>query len=144
MITKILVGYDDSPGAAKALDFALEVAKARGASVVIAHVLEWSPYSFLTPNELEERHKRRQEELQRADTAIIGPALKKYADSGIEITSSVKYGGIGDTLIKIAQEEGANHIVLGRSDGSEMSSRLFGSVTISMSQGSPLPLTIVP
>jgi len=69
MSGKFVVGYDGSEAAQRALDFAIDRAAAQGGSVLIAHVLEWSPYSFLTPNELEERHKRRREELERAETA---------------------------------------------------------------------------
>lgn len=144
MSSNIVVGYDGTPNADKALDFAVSMAKAQGANLIVAHVLEWSPYSFLTPTELEERHKRREEELERADKAIIAPAMARLKDSGVQISSMVKYGNIAATLIGIAQEATASQIVLGRTDGSEMSSRLFGSVTISMSQASPLPLTIVP
>ena len=61
MSEKYIVGYDGSEAARRALDFALESAQSSGAEVLIAFVLEWSPYSFLTPNELEERHKRRGE-----------------------------------------------------------------------------------
>lgn len=143
MSSKIVVGYDGSPGADKALEFAVNLAKAKGAGLIVAHVLEWSPYSFLTPTELEERHKRRREELERAETAIVGPAVARHKDSGVEISTSLKYGNIAETLIDLAKEASASQIVLGRTDGSQMS-RLFGSVTISMSQASPLPLTIVP
>ena len=69
MSHKIVVGYDGSDSAGAALDFAMGVAKAHGGSVVVAHVLEWSPYAFLTPTEIEERHKRRTEELKRAEAA---------------------------------------------------------------------------
>lgn len=73
MASKIVVGYDGSEAAERALDFAMSRADLSGNSLVIAHVLEWSPYSFLTPSEVEERHRRRTEEMQRAETAILAP-----------------------------------------------------------------------
>ena len=54
MTSKFLIGYDGSPASKRAADFALNSARTHGASLVIAHVLEWSPYSFLTPEEIEE------------------------------------------------------------------------------------------
>ncbi|MDO6728195.1 universal stress protein, partial [Cognatishimia sp. 1_MG-2023] len=75
MSEKFVVGFDGSDAAKRALDFAVDRAKALGGSVVVAHVLEWSPYSFLTPTELEERHKRRREELERAETALMKPVV---------------------------------------------------------------------
>lgn len=140
----IVVGYDGSASAKSALDFALAVTKLQGGSVVIAHVLEWSPYSFLTPSEIEERHKRRQEELNRAETAILAPVVASVKDSGVAVSTVLKYGNIAETLIKIAKEAGADQIVIGRNGHSNLSSRLFGSVAGSLAQAAPVPVTIVP
>ena len=62
MSKKFVVGYDGSEESRRAVDFAASQAKTSGAGLVVAHVLEWSPYSFLTPEELAERHKRREED----------------------------------------------------------------------------------
>ena len=144
MSYKIVVGYDGSDSSSATLDFATGLAKARGGTIVIAHVLEWSPYSFLTPEELEERHKRRGEELERAEKAVLAPVVKKMKDSGVEISTSLKYGHIAETLCNIAMEEGADQIVIGRTGNSAFSSRVFGSVAGSLAQASPVPVTIVP
>ncbi|ATG38758.1 universal stress protein [Phaeobacter piscinae] len=144
MASKIVVGYDGSTSARTALNFALDVAKAQGGSIVVAHVLEWSPYSFLSASELAERHKRRTEELERAETALIQPLLKDLETSGVDVTATVKYGNIAEVLVSIAKSEGANHIVIGRTGHSALSSRLFGSVAGSLAQAAPVPITIVP
>ncbi|ATG42574.1 universal stress protein [Phaeobacter sp. LSS9] len=144
MASKIVVGYDGSTSARTALNFALDVAKAQGGSIVVAHVLEWSPYSFLSASELAERHKRRTEELERAETALIQPLLKDLETSGVDVTATVKYGNIAEVLVTIAKSEGANHVVIGRTGHSALSSRLFGSVAGSLAQAAPVPVTIVP
>lgn len=144
MSHKIVVGYDGSDSAKAALSFAVNVARLQGGSIVVAHVLEWSPYSFLTPNELEERHKRRGEELARAEEAILLPALKKLTESGVPISTALKYGHIATTLGQIAKDEGADQIVIGRNGEPGLASRVFGSVAISLAQGAPVPVTIVP
>ncbi|UWQ13673.1 universal stress protein [Aliiroseovarius sp. M344] len=144
MSNKIVVGYDGSDSSKATLDFAIGLAKAKGASIVIAHVLEWSPYSFLTPNELEERHKRRGEELARAESAVLAPVVKELANSGVEISTALKYGGIADTLCDIIKAEGATQVVVGRTGSSGLSSRIFGSVAGTLAQISPVPVTIVP
>ncbi|MFS4582388.1 universal stress protein [Phaeobacter sp. C3_T13_0] len=144
MASKIVVGYDGSRSARTALNFALDVAKAQGGSIVVAHVLEWSPYSFLSASELEERHKRRTEELERANTALIQPLLKDLETSGVNVTATVKYGNIAEVLVTISKSEGANHLVIGRTGHSALSSRLFGSVAGSLAQAAPVPVTIVP
>lgn len=144
MSNTIVVAYEGDDPSHATLDFATNLAKAQDANLVVAHVLEWSPYSFLTPTEIEERHKRRAEELERAETAILAPVMKKLADSGVEATTALKYGNVAETLCKIAKDAGASQIVVGRNGGSGLSSRLFGSVTGALAQISPVPVTIVP
>jgi nucleotide-binding universal stress UspA family protein len=144
MTRKIVVGYDGSDSSKSALNFAVNIVKAQGGSLVIAHVLEWSPYSFLTPVELEERHKRRAEELERAETAVLAPIVASLADSGVKVSTALKYGHISDTLCAITKEEGADQIVLGRTGHSGLSTRLFGSVAASLAQAAPVAVTIVP
>ncbi|WP_289040589.1 universal stress protein [uncultured Aliiroseovarius sp.] len=144
MPKKIVVGYDDSDSSKATLDFAIALAKSQSAAIVIAHVLEWSPYSFLTPNEIEERHKRRNEELHRAETAVLAPVVKGLEGSGVEVSTALKYGGIADTLCDIVKAEGAVQIVVGRTGSSGLSSRIFGSVAGTLAQISPVPVTIVP
>lgn len=144
MSRKIVVGFDGSPASNRALEFAISRAKAQGDSIVIAHVLEWSPYSFLTPTELEERHKRRTEEMDRAETAIVGPVLAKIKAAGVPVTTAMKYGHIAETIVQIAKDEDAALIMIGRMGHSGLSSRIFGSVAGTLAQVAPVPVTIVP
>ena len=144
MSQTIVVGYDASTSGNRALEFALNEAKSKGANVLIAHVLEWSPYSFLTPEELEERHKRRGEELARAEQAVLGPVVEKAKAIGVAAETELRYGHIAETLCAIADEKSASQIVIGRTGHSELASRLFGSVAGTLAQASPVPVTIVP
>lgn len=144
MSQKFVVGVDGSDSASRTLDYAVSQAKAQGASLVIAHVLEWSPYSFLTPEELEERHMRRKEELERAETALLKPLVERLKSSGVKVETELKYGHIADTLCAIAKDAGADQILVGRSGQSGVASRLFGSVAGSLAQSAPVPVTIVP
>lgn len=144
MSHKIVVGYDGSDSAKAALSFATDLAKSLGGSIVVAHVLEWSPYSFLTPTELEERHKRRGEELARAEAAILAPAVESLKDSKLHIDTVLRYGNIATTLGEIAVESGANQIVIGRNGEPGLTSRVFGSAAVTLAQAAPVPVTIVP
>ena len=144
MSQKIVVGYDDSVSAKSALEFAVGLAKAQNCELVIAHVLEWSPYSFLTPEEIEERHKRRREELERAEAALLKPTVDRLAKSGIAVSTALRYGHISETLCAIAKDANVAQIVIGRTGHSGLSARLFGSVAGSLAQAAPVPVTIVP
>ncbi len=144
MSEKYIVACDGSPASERALNFAVAHAGTTGASILIAHVLEWSPYSFLTPEELEERHKRRAEELERANKALLEPLVKSVSDKGVKIDTVIKYGHVAETLVEIAEKEGATQMFIGRTGHSSIAARVFGSVAVVMAQIAPVPCTIVP
>ncbi|WP_300588219.1 universal stress protein [Marivita sp.] len=144
MSEKFVVGYDGSDVAKRALDFAVSRAQAQGGSILIVHVLEWSPYSFLTPEEIEERHARRKEELDRAEKALMAPLKATIAAAGVPVETQIKYGHVAKTLCEVAKKEGATQMVIGRDGDGGLSSRVFGSVAGSLVQVAPVPCTIVP
>lgn len=144
MSQKFVVGYDGSDAARRALDFAIDRAGAQGATVIVAHVLEWSPYSFLTPTEIEERHARRKEELDRAQKAILDPVVTNVSGQGVEVGTELRYGHIADTLCAIAEDTDATQIFIGRNGHGGIAARIFGSVAGGLAQASPVPCTIVP
>lgn len=144
MSRKIVVGFDGSEASLRALDFAITRAQAQGDNILIAHVLEWSPYSFLTAAEVEERHRRRTEELQRAETAILTPVVRRVQEAGIPVATTIRYGHIAETLCRIARDEGAAMIFIGRMGDSGFASRIFGSVAATLAQVAPVPVVIVP
>lgn len=138
------VGLDDSECGERALTFACERAKNSGAKLVLAYVIEWSPYSFNTPEENETRHKRREEEIDRAQQIVLEPALKKVQDMGLEAETVVKHGNVADVLTQLANKYKANQIVVGRVGHSGLKSMFFGSVTSKLIQLSNVPVTCVP
>ena len=144
MSKKFVVACDGSPAAGRALKFAIEQAKSGGASLLLVHVLEWSPYSFLTPEELEERHKRRGEEMKRAETALLQPLVESATAAGVEADSIIRYGHVTETLADIAEKEGASQMFIGRTGHSTLTKLVFGSVAAAMAQIAPVPCTIVP
>ena len=144
MSNKYLVACDGSAASARALQFAIDQAKSDGASILIAHVLEWSPYSFLTPEEIEERHARRTDELKRAQMAVVDPLVSSATSEGVPVDSVIRYGHVTDTLAEIAENEAVSQMFIGRTGVSKLVTRVFGSVAGTMAQIAPVPCTIVP
>jgi nucleotide-binding universal stress UspA family protein len=144
MSKKYVVACDGSSASGRAVKVAVEQAKLSGASLLLVHVLEWSPYSFLTPEELEERHKRRNEELKRAEKALVEPLIASLTSEGIDASAIIRYGHVTQTLADIAEKEGASQMFIGRTGQSTLSKMVFGSVAAAMAQIAPVPCTIVP
>jgi nucleotide-binding universal stress UspA family protein len=66
-MTCIVVGMDGSSSGEKALAHAKRLSRLIGdCELVLAFIIEWTPYSFHTPEELAERHKRREQEIDQA------------------------------------------------------------------------------
>ena len=63
METIYLVGVDGSNCGKRALAYAMERALENGGKILAAHVIEWSPYAFNSPEENALRHQRREQEL---------------------------------------------------------------------------------
>lgn len=139
-----LVGIDDSDCSRRALDFARKRAHAMNARLVLVYVIEWSPYSFNTPEENEERHKRREEEIDLANSSVLQPALASLQGSGVEAEGIVRHGNVADVMNGLAAECKAIQLVIGRVGSSGLKSLIFGSVTSKLVQMSSVPVTVVP
>ena len=143
MTETILVGFDGNEPSQRAVEFAAARAEKSGAALHLVLVLEWSPYAFLTPEELDERHKRRNEELARA-REVVDPVVQKLKARGIEADCETRYGHAAELLCEIAEKRGACQIVVGRTGGSSLAQRLLGGLVVSLVQVAPVPVTVVP
>lgn len=144
MTKSLLVGVDGSDGGSRAADFAASRAAESQTQLVVAYVIEWSPYSFNTPQENEERHKRREEEITRAESDVVQPLLESLKARGVDAKGIVRHGHAAEVLSQIAKEEGASQIFIGRRGLTKLQALLFGSTAGSLVQISPVPVTVIP
>lgn len=144
MSAYILVGYDGSDASRRAVDFAAARAKDTSNHLVVAHIIEWSPYSLLTVEELEQRHKRRREEVSRAENDLLKPLVDQLSSSGFKVTAEVRYGHTVSIMTELVQEYDAQEIIVGRRGQSTMQTMLFGSISASLVQVAEVPVTVVP
>ena len=144
MADTLLVGVDGSEGGRRAVDFALARAKLIGARMVLVCVIEWSPFTIYTHEEVEARHKEREAEIERARTQVLDPLLAALRREGVEVEAMVRHGHASRVLIELAQECGACQIFVGRLGHATLMERLFGSTVTNLVQASPVPVTVVP
>ena len=144
MSNSVLVAVDGSEGGERALHYAKERAKLGGAKIVVGYVIEWSPYTFNTPEENAERHMRREQEIEKATTSVVAPAEATLKAEGIDCETVVLHGPPAETLIKLAEKHGVSQIVVGRRGQSGIKNLIFGSVAGNLIQTSPVPVVVVP
>ena len=88
----LLVGIDCSDCADRALKYASDWAEAIQCRLIVVHVIQWSPFSFTTPQENEERHRRREAELDRAHREIVDPVVNSLRKRGLNVEGVIRHG----------------------------------------------------
>lgn len=144
MTAKLVVGVDGHSSGERALDYAIKLAGQIGTcELLVVYVIEWSPYSFQTPEENAQRHKRREQEIATANERIIAPAVERLTKDGFNAKGIVRHGNVADTLNEVAVDEKAEQIVVARTSDRSLSQRIFGSSTANLVMESSVPVTVV-
>ena len=144
MSSVLMVGIDCSECGERAIEYAIDLAKRSDAKLLVAHIIEWSPFSFSTVEENFQRHKRREEELKRAYSEVIDPVVNRLKAEGLSAEGLVRHGNVADTLHVLAVENGVTNIILGRQGTSRLKAHVFGSVGSHLVQAAECPVTVVP
>jgi nucleotide-binding universal stress UspA family protein len=141
---RILVGLDGSSGSARALDWAIDLAKSLKAEVVAVYVLELlSPTAIgygMAPVQLPDGWL---DDLRRQfETAWAAP-LKQ---AGIRYRTVFETGARGPaaTQIAVAGEVRADLIVTGSRGLGGFGELLLGSVSHQLVQHAPMPVVVIP
>ena len=144
MLERIVVGTDGSETAADAVRQAVELAKATGASVDV--VSAYQPVS---------RQRLREEAAEiPGDVAhAVGPreqvdvilegAVGEAEAAGVEVRSHAREGDPADAIIDVADETGADVIVVGNKGMTGARRFLLGSVPNKISHHAPCSVYIV-
>jgi nucleotide-binding universal stress UspA family protein len=138
-ITTILVPIDFSSGSRGALRYATFLARRFQAKVIIFHAIETLSYGMT-------------ESLQWADLyanikTIVDPlldnAIQDLRDSGVAATGASSQGVAYDEIVKRAEEEGADLIVMGTHGRRGLRHLLMGSVAERVVRMAPCPVLTI-
>jgi nucleotide-binding universal stress UspA family protein len=137
MMRNVLVGYDGSESAGKALEFAIDLAKLSGARLHLLAVVR--PPDFAEDVETEAMI----ESLQRQLRHSVAIALSKARDAGVETASSLVVGHPAEQLVRYAEAHEIDHIVVGHRGHSLFERWLIGSVARQVIAYAPCAVTVV-
>ncbi len=141
---RLVVGYDGSPPASRALDAAVRLLQGRTGRIEVVYVAHLPSMAALSPgavSELETTFDDVEQELRTMAAAQLGDREQSW---GFER----RQGLIAEELIAAARDLGAANpgatvvIVVGSS--SLVTHRVVGSVAVSLARHSPVPLIVVP
>ncbi|MGK7296434.1 MAG: universal stress protein [Candidatus Wenzhouxiangella sp. M2_3B_020] len=141
---RFIVGIDGSECGDRALAVAAQRSREAGAELLVCYVISWSPYSFSTPQENAERHRRREEELDAARGKLLEPRVADLEGTVQAVTGLARHGHPVRTLTRLADEHGVEMIVVGRSGDTPVKTRIFGGTAAGLVQSSNVPVLVVP
>lgn len=143
MFSRILVAVDGSPFAERALKYALDLAKKYGAKLIIVHVVLRRFYA-VTPSEagvlattvfVKEMEAEGREIIKKAEAYAKG--------EGADCECKLVQGVPADEIVKIAESEKVDLIVMGSRGLTEVRAFLLGSVSDKVSHHAKCPTLIV-
>jgi nucleotide-binding universal stress UspA family protein len=144
MFRSIVVGTDGSDTARKAVDEAVDLAKALGAALCLVMAYEPVPKS-----RLREEARQAPEDLQwminpREDVdAILSEAAEAIREAGVEVETYPREGDPADAILDVAEERGADLIVVGNKGMTGARRFLLGSVPNKVSHHAPCSVLII-
>ncbi|MDT8357199.1 MAG: universal stress protein [Methanomicrobiaceae archaeon] len=126
MFTRIVAAIDGSPVSKKALEYAIDEAKAWNSDLHAVYVIETGMLSSIPmDNTLEVIYAL----LENEGKETLEYARNLAATAGITIMTHIKQGHAGNEILSLAESEKADLIVLGSHGKTEIDRFLLGSVT---------------
>jgi nucleotide-binding universal stress UspA family protein len=122
MITKLLLGYDGSASAERALGFALETAQQYGAELHVLAVAR--PPDLGTEIEVEPVIER---ELKHYES-VLATIDDRIKGTNVSARSEAAVGHPAEQLLRYAEQHGIDHIVVGNRGRSLFERLLLGSI----------------
>jgi nucleotide-binding universal stress UspA family protein len=139
---KLLVPFDGSDTAMRALEYAIKLAKEHGPmELVIAYAHEppliYGEIAVYLPED-------KAEELQlKHSEDMLRPAIEKAKQSGVPFTTEVLIGDIPESIVSCAEALACDGIVMGTRGMSAIGNLVMGSVATKVVHLTKLPVTLV-
>jgi nucleotide-binding universal stress UspA family protein len=144
MFTNILVAVDGSIHAAKALDYAVELAEKYEAQINIVHVIpSLSAFSEKKDDKTDEHLEAASIGFEKAGKNVLleGEQIVKLA--GIPVNTILKRGSAADKILEVADDVQSDLIVIGDRGLGSVTRFPFGSIVFKVSQYAKCPVLII-
>jgi nucleotide-binding universal stress UspA family protein len=139
MINKIIFPYDFSKFSKIAEEYVSECSKLGAKEVVIVHVVE---YEELFTNVLFKENEIRKLK-QDAEERLL-PVKNNLQQEGFSVRTVIDFGIPSKIILKVAEEEKADLIIIGAQGRSAAMDFLLGSTALNVLRHSKIPVMIIP
>lgn len=147
MPRRLVLGYDGSTGARAAVEWCKDHAGALDAEVVVVGAVDVVPLIGLAPAaspSVSLSFDSVQTAMEQAVTEELDEAAAALRDAGVTCRTVVGKGNPAQTLDRVAVEEAADLIVVGRRGRGGFVEMLLGSVPHTLAHHATIPVVIVP
>jgi nucleotide-binding universal stress UspA family protein len=127
----IVVGIDGSEDGQRALAWALDEARRRGADLLVVHVWEYSAAIYAVPLDAEDNASK-----------VLSAGLAEADTHDVQVRTRLVEGRPVHTLVREA--EGADLLVVGSRGHSGMAAVVLGSVSTGCVHHATCPVVVVP
>ena len=140
----IVVGYDGSPPASRALDAAVRLLQGRTGRIEVVWVAHLSSTVMMSAGAIAEK----EESFSELAPELRDQAAGQLDGTGLDWGFERREGLIADELIAVAtglrDARPGQIVVIVVASSSHATHRVVGSVTVSLARHSPVPVVIVP
>lgn len=147
---EFLVAVDGSEASEAALDHALDVAEAAGATVTVVHAVEPSVYDEGGSDPIagladagDQIVIENVADAEERGEDLLARALRRAEGRDVEVRDAMLYGNPIQVVPRYAEEHGVDAVYVGHVGRSERVEAMIGSVAKTMVERSPVPVTVV-
>ena len=147
MYKKILLATDNSEQAEKAGEDAISMAGIDGADIIVLYVID-DYYKYALPQQ--DLRESLDEQLREEGKEAVEKFKSKIEEEqcagkckNINLTTMIKNGKPADVILKTAEEENVDQIVIGKSGKHGIEKLLLGSTAEKVVRGSKIPVNVI-
>ena len=147
MIKRILLPTDGSDAAERAGEDAIAMADVGGQDIIVLYVIDTSYLNALPQRDLREQLS---DELRKEGEEAVEKFKKRLEESqcegyckNINLITMIKEGKPADVILKTADEEDVNLIIMGKSGKNGLEKLILGNTTERLVRGAKVPVHVV-
>lgn len=147
MIKRILLPTDGSDAAERAGEDAIAMADVGGQDIIVLYVIDTSYLNALPQRDLREQLS---DELRKEGEEAVEKFKKRLEESqcegyckDINLITMIKEGKPADVILKTADEEDVNLIIMGKSGKNGLEKLILGNTTERVVRGAKVPVHVV-
>ena len=136
--THILVAYDGSPHSRTALDLAVKVAQCSHCQIEVLYVFEKVPHVLG-----DDETARFIERAMSKGREVLAEATQHLLDAGVEVNLQIVEGPAAEAILRYAETEGCDLIIMGSRGLGMLQGLLLGSVSYRVLHHATIPVLVV-